>query len=194
VKEGVEKLSRVDKTGEEQLDILGLRPEKMHGRILELGSGMTEKLKDTPGLPDDCEIISLGRHIFRGFHPSITALKEKSTWDRKTTEADALALPFEDASFDRILSVDAIPLFLLSIEDIRTAFKEVWRVLKPGGEARFFTANVWDLIDCRQLFSPLGAEVRLERLGPELAERYRGRGHITAKSQRLILKKLPSAR
>ena len=43
--------------------------------------------------------------------------------------ADALALEFEDASFDTVV----ITLALCSIPDERKAVAEAWRVLRPGG-------------------------------------------------------------
>jgi len=184
-------ISRVDKTGEEQLDLLGLRVEQLRGRVLELGSGKTEKLKDTSGLPTDCEIISLSKHIFRGIDPYISALSEKPTWDKKTIEGGATALPFADESFDWVISVDAIPLFLTSREAVETAFKEVWRILKPGGEARFFTANESDLKMCRELFSAHGGQVRLEPLGRGVVRRYHG--FVDERSRRLVIKKPPVA-
>lgn len=176
----------LDKSGEEQLAFLGLRPEELKGRILELGSGKTEKLKDTPGLPEDCEIVSLSKRIFQSFQPFITALKEKPGWDKKTVEADALTLPFEDESFDWVVSVDAIPFFVTSREKIRKAFNEVWRVLKPGGEARFVPANKSDFEEARELFARLGGQVELRAMAPEVVRRY---AYVDKDSRRLVVKK-----
>ena len=44
-------------------------------------------------------------------------------------EGDACALPFDDASFDRIFCVEA----MFHFSSRRRFFSEVWRVLKPGG-------------------------------------------------------------
>ncbi|MDP9180517.1 MAG: class I SAM-dependent methyltransferase [Chloroflexota bacterium] len=49
-------------------------------------------------------------------------------------EASAEALPFEDATFDTVVSTANI----CSVDDPAKALSEVRRVLKPGGEYRFF--------------------------------------------------------
>jgi len=48
--------------------------------------------------------------------------------------ADAMALPFEDESFDAYVST----LVLCSVPDLDRAVDEAWRVLRPGGELRIF--------------------------------------------------------
>lgn len=52
----------------------------------------------------------------------------------EVSEADATALPFEDASFDAAVSA----LVLCSVPDLDRAAREVFRVLRPGGEFRLF--------------------------------------------------------
>lgn len=178
-------VSSTDKTGEEQLLFLGLRPEQLHGRILDLGSGRTEKLKDTIGLPDDCEIISLSKHIFLGVRPFIHALIRKLGWDKKTVEGNVLALPFEDESFDRVISVDSIPHFLGVGSQVRRAFQEVVRVLKPGGEARFIPAIQVDYEEAIFLPGPI-EEVLLEPIEERVIKKY---SFITDVTRRLIIRK-----
>lgn len=60
---------------------------------------------------------------------------------------DAVSLPFGDSSFDSAIAV-ATYHHIKSSENRRQAFRELWRVLRPGGEA-FVT--VWNLK--RGLFS-----------------------------------------
>jgi ubiquinone/menaquinone biosynthesis C-methylase UbiE len=55
-------------------------------------------------------------------------------------QADALALPFEDASFDLVCCQFGAMFF----PDRRLAYREARRVLKPGGH---FLFNVWDRIE-----------------------------------------------
>lgn len=49
-------------------------------------------------------------------------------------EADATALPFPDGCFDTVVST----LTLCTIPNPAGAVREAWRVLRPGGELRFF--------------------------------------------------------
>ena len=66
-----------------------------------------------------------------------------------TVEGDALALPFDDGEFDRIIAAE----ILEHIPDDRTAMEELFRVLKPGGVLavtvpRWFAEKVnWTLSD-----------------------------------------------
>jgi len=54
-------------------------------------------------------------------------------------QADALHLPFPDASFDAVVCQFGVMFF----PDKATAFSEAYRVLRPGG---FYIFNVWDEI------------------------------------------------
>ena len=55
-------------------------------------------------------------------------------------QADALALPFEDAAFDLVCCQFGAMFF----PDRRSGYREAKRVLKPGG---YFLFNVWDRIE-----------------------------------------------
>jgi SAM-dependent methyltransferase len=55
-------------------------------------------------------------------------------------QADALALPFDDQSFDAVVCQFGVMFF----PDRIAAFGEAYRVLKPGGR---FVFNVWESVD-----------------------------------------------
>jgi SAM-dependent methyltransferase len=55
-------------------------------------------------------------------------------------QADAMQLPFPDASFDAVVCQFGVMFF----PDKAQAFSETWRVLRPGGHLIF---NVWDRIE-----------------------------------------------
>ena len=54
-------------------------------------------------------------------------------------QADALALPFDDQSFDAVVCQFGVMFF----PDRVAAFREAYRVLKPGGQ---FVFNVWESV------------------------------------------------
>jgi len=64
---------------------------------------------------------------------------DRITW----RQADALDLPFEDASFDAVVCEFGVMLF----SDRIAGYAEAGRVLKPGGS---FLFNVWDQIDANE--------------------------------------------
>jgi ubiquinone/menaquinone biosynthesis C-methylase UbiE len=64
---------------------------------------------------------------------------DRVTW----RQADALNLPFDDASFDAVVCQFGVMFF----PDRVAAYAEAMRVLKPGGS---FLFNVWDHIDTNE--------------------------------------------
>ena len=65
---------------------------------------------------------------------------DRITW----LQADALALPFDDGSFDALVCQFAV----MFIPDRGAGYAEARRVLKPGGS---FLLNVWDRIEANEL-------------------------------------------
>ena len=59
-------------------------------------------------------------------------------------QADAMALPFEDASFDAVTCQFGVMFF----PDKVKAYREAHRVLRPGGH---FIFNVWDRIELNEM-------------------------------------------
>jgi SAM-dependent methyltransferase len=67
-------------------------------------------------------------------------------------QADAMALPFDDASFDLVVCQFGVMFF----PDKRAAFREVARVLAPGGR---FLFNTWDVIERNDFAAALAAGI-----------------------------------
>ena len=73
--------------------------------------------------------------------PMLNRASARQPGDRRLTwqQADALALPFEDRSFDAVACQFGVMFFPDKVQ----GYKEARRVLKPGGR---FLFNVWDEI------------------------------------------------
>ena len=103
---------------------------KPGSRVLDLGCGtgtLTVLVKQTvpeaevTGLDGDPQVLEIARQKAAQAGIGIT-------WDH----ALATALPYPDRSFDRVLS--SLVIHHLSGEDKLKAFREVYRILRPGGE------------------------------------------------------------
>lgn len=116
------------------------------------------------------------------YNPGMVALAERAL--RKSShraaiqvrQADAGALPFEDASFDAYVST----LVLCSVPDLDAAVDEAWRVLRPGGQARIFehvrSNSRWKASIQRWLNRPWGYVADGCRLDRDTAGAFRRRG------------------
>ncbi|MCA9831322.1 MAG: class I SAM-dependent methyltransferase [Dehalococcoidia bacterium] len=99
------------------------------GDVLELGFGTGANWRYLPagisyvGIEPDPAMLSRGR-----------AHAVQSDRAVRLVRAEAEALPFAAASFDTVFAT----LTLCSVRDLDAALKEVARVLKPGGEFRFW--------------------------------------------------------
>jgi SAM-dependent methyltransferase len=97
----------------------GLLPE---GKALDLGCGVGHSY----------ELLAPRESVGLDLEPSVLVGQ-----DRETQAGDMRALPFADASFDSVLSVQAIE----HVPDPQRVVAEVRRVLRPGGVAVFVTPN-----------------------------------------------------
>lgn len=113
------------------LDRLGLTVEQIKGkRILDIGSGLNR---------------GFARQVYSAGGSAIISLEPRASYEQSPKDSRlplvagfAHALPFSDQSFDLIVSSASVPMWLTDKEEIQQAFKEVLRVLKPGGEGRFY--------------------------------------------------------
>jgi len=107
------------------------------GRILETaaGTGIVTRAM-VKALPPGVEIVAtdLNQAMLD------LAAKRLQAPNVKWRQADAQALPFEDASFAVIVCQFGVMFF----PDKQAAYREALRVLKPGGRLMF---NVWNTLD-----------------------------------------------
>jgi SAM-dependent methyltransferase len=100
------------------------------GRVLEIGGGTGFNL---PHYPADIEQLIVTEPA-----PGMLerARRRAAASDLPVTvqQASAESLPFEDSSFDTVVST----LVLCSVHDVDRAVAEIHRVLRPGGQLLFF--------------------------------------------------------
>jgi len=147
------KIMITDRSLKEYLELLDLNIEELKGKkILDLGSGRLQRFPREllQKIEDKAEVVGL----------DITLKEEERRKEIKEAQpylynsdklgliaASFLQLPFQDNSFDLVLSLYGMPLYLTSEdekkskENIRRSVMEILRVLKPGGEARIFPSN-----------------------------------------------------
>jgi len=107
------------------------------GRVLETAAGtgiVTRAL--AKALPRDVEIVATDLNQAMLDLASGKLQAPNVRWQ----QADAQALPFDDASFDAVVCQFGVMFF----PDKQAGFREALRVLKPGGR---FLFNVWDSLD-----------------------------------------------
>lgn len=140
----------------ERLDILTLKPK----RILDLGTGTGEGLSGLLKKYPDAEIFALD--IAEGMLQQ--ARKKRSWWQRlrgkvKFIAAEAEQLPFIANSFDIVFS----NLALQWCDDPSLVFKELQRVLAPGGAVLFTTFGPDSLKELRAAWLEVDTEVHIHR-------------------------------
>lgn len=135
----------------------------LDGRVLEIGIGTGHSFAYYPAGAD---VIATepDPHMLRRARKR---LQELGIGNIEVQQAPAEQLPFEDASFDHVVST----LVLCSVDDQARALAEARRVLKADGTLRFwehirndrsrFWARLQDLI--RPLWSWLGAGCQINR-------------------------------
>lgn len=105
-------------------------------RVLELAAGtgaVTRRLAAT--LPATVHVVATDLNQAMIDHAARAGTARPVEW----RQADAQALPFDDASFDAVVCQFGVMFF----PEKWSAFDEVRRVLRPGGR---FLFNVWDRI------------------------------------------------
>ncbi len=100
------------------------------GRVLEIGAGTGHSFSF---YPNDAQVVATepDQHMMKRAE---SRLAELGLQNIELRPAEAEALPFDDASFDHVVS----SLVLCSARDVRAALAEARRVLKPDGTFRFW--------------------------------------------------------
>ena len=133
-------------------------------RVLDLGAGtgtLTVMIKqtcpgaDVVGLDGDPRVLTVARAKAAAAGVAI-----------RFDQGLATALPYDDSTFDRILS--SLVLHHLTTEEKQRALREAWRVLRPGGEL-----HVLDFGPPQNALAWLISQVfrRLERAADNIAGR-----------------------
>lgn len=148
---------------------LGLSWEQLKGKkVLDIGAGpgVIAEVAKKKGI----EVVSLD------MNPEMWKSEGKQIFDVPYVKADAEKLPFQDKSFDFVIS-HAGPLTLGSSKEfIIEALREAKRVLKPSGEIHFGPGNIAaDLFEDSELFTPselekFSMEERIARIGERSKE------------------------
>lgn len=131
-------------------DVVARLPRTRLARVLEIAAGtgvVTRALASA--LPPSVEIVAtdLNRSMLD------TAAAAGTSRPVEWRQADAMDLPFDDASFDAIVCQFGVMFF----PDKPTAFAEMRRVLRPGGTLVF---SVWDRIEENELADVIGDALR----------------------------------
>lgn len=123
-----------DRSFSEYLDILGISKKDLGSRVLDLGSGRRENFSREAGKLG-IEVVSLNPKLIDEEYVS-EARSEMPDYPHQARSVLAIAthLPFADNSFDSVVSVYGIPLYLQA-EDYEKSLLEIIRVLKSKKKA-----------------------------------------------------------
>jgi SAM-dependent methyltransferase len=102
----------------------------LRGRVLEVGAGTGINFKYYPA--SVTEVIATEPESYLRQHATEAA--QSAPIPVRVTAARAERLPFKDQSFD----AGIVSLVLCSVQDSRQALGELFRVIRPGGELRFY--------------------------------------------------------
>ncbi|MHB8491113.1 MAG: class I SAM-dependent methyltransferase [Solirubrobacteraceae bacterium] len=102
----------------------------LEGRVIEVGAGHGLNFAHYPETVTDVLAVEPEPHL----RELARRAAQRSPVPIEVVEGTSEALPAEDASFDAAV----VSLVLCSVPDQRVALREIARVLRPGGELRFY--------------------------------------------------------
>ncbi|WP_246127550.1 class I SAM-dependent methyltransferase [Amycolatopsis rhizosphaerae] len=102
----------------------------LSGRVIEVGAGNGRNFAHYPSTV--VEVVAVEPDPYLRGHAERAAAR--ASVPIRVVDGDAEHLPAEDAEFDAAV----FSLVLCSVPDVDSALTEAWRVLRPGGEARFY--------------------------------------------------------
>lgn len=152
---------------------LGLRPGDA---VLDMGCGagrhafeMYRRGADVTAFDQDAGELAAVAEMF----VAMEAEGEGAPGGARTIEGDALALPFEDGQFDRVVAAEVLE----HIPADREAIAELVRVLRPGGTMAVTVPRAWPERICwalsREYHEVEGGHVRIysaDRLAGQLTQ------------------------
>ena len=118
-------------------DLVSRLQSRSLARVLEVAAGtgvVTRAMR--AALPESVSIVATDLNQAMIDHAAAVGTRRAVEW----RQADAMKLPFADASFDAVLCQFGVMFF----PDKAAAFAEARRVLRPGGAYVF---NAWDRIE-----------------------------------------------
>jgi ubiquinone/menaquinone biosynthesis C-methylase UbiE len=110
--------------------------EGLHGRVIEVGAGSGANFAHYPGTVSDVLALEPERYLRERAQHAATHAPVPIT----VVEAIADPLPGEDGSFDAAV----VALVLCTVPDPGRALAELYRVIRPGGELRFYEHVIAD--------------------------------------------------
>ena len=131
-------------------------------RILEIAAGTGVVTRAMANALPDAEIVASDLNPAMLEQAQATGTSRPVEW----RQADAMALPFDDGTFDAVVCQFGVMFF----PDKPQAFAEARRVLKPGGT---FLFNVWDKVEDNDFADAVGDA--LEGVFPDDPPRFMAR-------------------
>ena len=153
---------------EEYTHELGVTEHELGSFVLDLGSGLGESFA-LGAQKRGIDVVSVNPKLSEEElrRKTESAVSLDTSYRRKAIAALAQGLPFKDNCFDSVISLYAVPVYLLH-DEYEGVFREIIRVLKPGGRAFLHPVASKDLKICKEVLAGLSCSYDFERApGPE---------------------------